>query len=123
MCEKPMGIGLFMLILFLGMYLCLTVYYLAFYDPRNVKRTVDRSLDLSKLQERAHYKVKIVDDGIQGVCSVCKLSLYTSEDVLNCPMCQLPAHTSHFLEWIKIKGVCPICKAPLGTKNREIIVT
>jgi len=43
-------------------------------------------------------------------CSVCNLLIKKEEPIAHCPSCKHPAHRTHLLEWIKIKGICPICK-------------
>ncbi len=44
-----------------------------------------------------------------GICAVCRLALYELEEFIKCPSCFTLAHKSDFLEWIKVKGVCPAC--------------
>ncbi|MFX0133591.1 MAG: RING finger domain-containing protein [Candidatus Hodarchaeota archaeon] len=46
-------------------------------------------------------------------CSICLLKIGSSEEILRCPYCNSLAHKSHLLEWLKLKGVCPVCKNPL----------
>ncbi len=53
-------------------------------------------------------------------CSVCLSKIESSEDILKCPYCEAIAHKSHLLEWLKLKGVCPVCKYPLKWKNNEL---
>ena len=43
-------------------------------------------------------------------CIVCNLPIKKDEQIGRCPHCNHPAHLDHFLEWIKIKGACPVCK-------------
>ena len=44
-------------------------------------------------------------------CMVCNLIINPSEEeIIYCPYCNSPAHRSHLIEWIKIKGICPRCK-------------
>lgn len=64
-----------------------------------------------QLHQRAHYQVSINDWEIIGTCSVCNLSISSSEEALACPICNNPAHPSHLKEWVKIKGFCPRCEA------------
>jgi hypothetical protein len=47
---------------------------------------------------------------IIGICRVCNLPLYDSEETEECPSCAALMHKTHFLEWLKIKGYCPNCK-------------
>jgi len=48
---------------------------------------------------------------IIGRCIVCNLPIDEFEETLNCPNCSGLAHTTHLLEWTKIKGFCPNCDA------------
>ncbi|MHA1237751.1 MAG: hypothetical protein ACTSSJ_00655 [Candidatus Odinarchaeia archaeon] len=43
-------------------------------------------------------------------CIVCMLPIEEGQKKIFCPYCGTPAHREHFLEWIKIKGFCPMCK-------------
>jgi len=44
-------------------------------------------------------------------CIVCNLIINPAkEELIYCPHCNSPAHRSHLIEWIKIKGFCPKCK-------------
>lgn len=45
-------------------------------------------------------------------CSVCNFNIGNNE-FINCPFCHQPAHKDHLLEWVKIKGKCPVCKHKL----------
>ena len=45
-------------------------------------------------------------------CGVCNLILGQGE-FSSCPYCGAPSHTDHLLEWLKIKGKCPVCKHKL----------
>ncbi|MHA1359942.1 MAG: PCI domain-containing protein [Candidatus Helarchaeota archaeon] len=46
-------------------------------------------------------------------CGVCNLVI-GNEESITCPFCNNPSHTTHLLEWLKIKGYCPVCKHPLS---------
>ena len=50
-------------------------------------------------------------------CIVCNLPIADNEEVGRCPHCAHSAHLDHFLEWIKIKGVCPFCKRKVDAKK------
>ena len=43
-------------------------------------------------------------------CVICRHTIEHESDVINCPTCNSIFHCNHFLEWIKIKGSCPICR-------------
>ncbi|MHA1631124.1 MAG: hypothetical protein ACTSVS_13175 [Candidatus Heimdallarchaeota archaeon] len=46
-------------------------------------------------------------------CSVCKLPISFGSLTLECPHCHTIAHQEHLLEWIKVKGTCPVCQQKL----------
>jgi len=62
-----------------------------------------------KLNRRPLPKVHYKQAEIISKCSVCKLAIFASEDILTCPFCGAIAHEIDLLEWIKIKGYCPNC--------------
>ena len=43
-------------------------------------------------------------------CPVCMATIEFGDDFVKCPHCNTLAHRSHLLEWIKIKGICPVCR-------------
>ncbi len=45
-------------------------------------------------------------------CGVCNLVI-GNEPSSTCPFCKSPSHTDHLLEWLKVKGTCPVCKHKL----------
>ena len=47
---------------------------------------------------------------IEEFCSVCRMKITDPTILVRCPDCGTPAHYSHLAEWLKIRGVCPICK-------------
>ncbi len=49
----------------------------------------------------------------QPVCIVCNNSIVPIDATLSCPQCRGRAHRIHFLEYLKVKGVCPRCKTDL----------
>lgn len=53
-------------------------------------------------------------------CSVCRMVISESEEIIHCPYCNAIAHKSHLLEWLKIKGACPICNTPCNTIDISI---
>jgi len=53
--------------------------------------------------------VEIIED-VEEFCSVCRMKITTPSDLVRCPECGSPAHYTHLAEWLKIRGVCPICK-------------
>ncbi len=51
-------------------------------------------------------------------CIVCNLPLGKGK-IIRCPYCSGPAHRDHLLEYIKVKGGCPICGKKL--KKDELV--
>jgi hypothetical protein len=49
----------------------------------------------------------------QPVCIVCQNSVVPIDSTLSCPHCRGRAHRIHFLEYLKVKGICPQCKVDL----------
>ena len=47
-------------------------------------------------------------------CCVCRRPVGTSGEVVQCNSCKSVAHYPHMAEWLKIKGVCPVCKQKLS---------
>jgi hypothetical protein len=52
-----------------------------------------------------------------GKCMVCNLDVYDGEDVRWCRFCGSLAHKVHLLEWVHVKGGCPICKNRLEIED------
>jgi hypothetical protein len=50
-------------------------------------------------------------------CMVCNLSLRHSDDIVWCPHCLSPAHRIHLLEWLHVKGRCPMCDRELNERE------
>lgn len=46
-------------------------------------------------------------------CCVCKRPIGTQGEVVQCNSCKSVAHYPHMAEWLKIKGVCPVCHQKL----------
>ena len=43
-------------------------------------------------------------------CEICKDYIRDDEAVSTCPFCHKDFHESEFLEWLKVKASCPVCK-------------
>ena len=50
-------------------------------------------------------------------CAVCSFWVYPGEQVVLCPSCHAQGHRAHMLEFLKAKGVCPVCHVRLGSKQ------
>lgn len=55
-------------------------------------------------------------------CCVCKRGV--SGEVMQCNQCKSVAHYPHIAEWLKIKGVCPVCKQKLVVpESKKVALT
>jgi predicted nucleic acid-binding Zn ribbon protein len=52
-----------------------------------------------------------------GKCMVCGLAIRKSEPVAYCIYCGNVAHRLHLLEWVHVKGICPMCEEHLTEKD------
>lgn len=52
-------------------------------------------------------------------CIVCNLTIGKEDEITRCPYCSGIAHRDHMLEYIKVKGQCPICGKEL--KKYELL--
>ncbi len=52
-------------------------------------------------------------------CEICKEYMITGDKLVQVISCGHVFHKNHILEWIKVKGICPICKERI---NEESIV-
>lgn len=59
---------------------------------------------------------------VTGICMICFAQLIGARDGWTCPACNHVAHQYHIMEWIKIKGFCPICRNSLEMKKNRIIL-
>lgn len=63
------------------------------------------------LPPRVTPEEKVKKEMIRLRCMVCNLVIDPStERIIHCPRCNSPAHHSHLIEWLRIKGTCPNCK-------------
>jgi hypothetical protein len=42
-------------------------------------------------------------------CAVCEFEVFPGDQVVLCPACRAQGHRAHMLEFVKAKGVCPMC--------------
>ncbi|MCG3259656.1 MAG: hypothetical protein H7644_07915 [Candidatus Heimdallarchaeota archaeon] len=66
-----------------------------------VNESLEKEVQLSSEQ--------IAQSNLKDKCSVCMDSIRKDDKYVTCPSCKIPAHTSHLVEWLKIKSVCPNC--------------
>ena len=55
----------------------------------------------------------IATEDLPEKCIVCKRPIRKGDKYVPCPQCGKVAHYSHFIEFIKVRGVCPSCNAKL----------
>ena len=53
--------------------------------------------------------IENIEADVQESCIVCRAIINNRESLVRCPECGSPAHYAHLAEWLKIRGVCPIC--------------
>ncbi|MHA1556054.1 MAG: RING finger domain-containing protein [Candidatus Heimdallarchaeota archaeon] len=54
-----------------------------------------------------------------AVCMICKLSLKADQAATQCPMCQSMFHRNHIVEWLRVKGKCPVCQQNLRSESLQ----
>jgi signal peptidase I len=72
-------------------------------------------------------KIEKTDDQDLGVCSscgkttplceICKDPMTSNQSLLQAEVCEHIYHEEHILEWLKIKGTCPVCKVEINEKT------
>ena len=50
-------------------------------------------------------------------CEICKNIIVEGEKIVQTKPCNHIFHKNHILEWIKVKGTCPICKEPINEES------
>lgn len=56
-----------------------------------------------------------------AVCMICKLALKEGQDIKQCPMCQSMFHHEHIIDWLRMKGICPVCQQNLRPESLDRI--
>ncbi len=51
-------------------------------------------------------------------CPVCNKPIQADQTTISCPNCHVQAHKEDFLEYLKLNGECPSCKAKLTMKGK-----
>ena len=55
----------------------------------------------------------IAVEDLSDKCIVCRRNINKGDKYVTCPHCGKYAHYSHFIEFVKVRGVCPSCNAAL----------
>ncbi|MFQ5977995.1 MAG: RING finger protein [Candidatus Heimdallarchaeota archaeon] len=61
--------------------------------------------------ERLNFRVRTRQ--IENMCAICRSPVLQDPDCISCPACDSPFHYSHFAEWVKVKGFCPVCRTEI----------
>jgi hypothetical protein len=74
--------------------------------------------DGEKLRKLVHLHLlqispKISKPSTAPQCIVCNLPMQPGSDIIECPSCHNKGHRREMLEWVKIKGFCPVCRVPI----------
>lgn len=56
-----------------------------------------------------------------AVCMICKLSLKSNQNTTQCPMCESMFHQKHIIDWLRLKGKCPVCQQNLRPESLQIV--
>lgn len=72
-----------------------------FSAEEKVNESLEKEVQLSSEQ--------IAQSNLKDKCSVCMDFIGEGDKYVTCPSCKIPAHTSHLIEWLQIKSVCPNC--------------
>jgi len=51
-------------------------------------------------------------------CPVCNQAILPDQKTISCPNCHVIAHKDDYLEYLKINGECPACRAKLTMKGK-----
>ena len=54
-----------------------------------------------------------------AICMICKLSLKPEQRITKCPMCESMFHQDHIVDWLKMKGKCPVCQQNLRPESLQ----
>jgi HEAT repeat protein len=85
---------------------------------------------LKKLENRGlKYESKRVSSALKKIssgmrrkdrkCIVCNLQIKKGEELVRCPSCGNVAHKTHMLEWLHIRGYCPVCSEKVSESELE----
>ncbi|MFX0132380.1 MAG: hypothetical protein ACFFDN_01915 [Candidatus Hodarchaeota archaeon] len=67
--------------------------------------------DLYNLGIQEEHPISYKNNGFPK-CLICRKSII-GEEIVFCPFCNAPYHKKEFLEWLKVKAHCKICKKEL----------
>jgi hypothetical protein len=75
--------------------------------------------DVTPYEGAAKTKTQLPSARVENAekCMVCDLELTSGDDVVWCPHCGNPAHRRHLLEWVHVRGCCPVCGTALQERD------
>lgn len=85
----------------------------------------DRTMMITFAPPRLTVKPDIIDSrvfSVVGLCEICKRDVTNIDSRLPCPRCVRIFHTSHFLEYHRVSGVCAVCKESVTQHQIDEIV-
>jgi phage FluMu protein Com/ribosomal protein L32 len=90
------------------------IHFLEYLKVKGTCPRCNTDLDPNELiEDTLQGATQVPSSGPQHLCMVCNSAMDSSDSVLQCPHCDGKAHRIHFLEYLKVKGVCPHCQTPL----------
>ena len=92
---------------------------------------VDTGSELKQINPTAENTEKIIFDIKKEIikvatvsktkCVVCGKDIEIFDEISSCPICDAKAHKEHFIDWVKVKHSCPICKKSLNVSSSGFI--
>ncbi|MHA2248315.1 MAG: RING finger domain-containing protein [Candidatus Hodarchaeales archaeon] len=55
----------------------------------------------------------------QKICCICRGEINAKKQGISCPGCGTLFHLTHFAEWIRTNGQCPICQKEILMKDSQ----
>lgn len=85
-------------------------------QPEISNKIISAQVDVKKIcpifnepiQEGAKFCVNCGNE--LKICEICHYYIKNNDEISICPFCKTEFHKTEFLEWLKIKAACPICK-------------
>jgi len=92
---------------------------------------VDTKTELKQINPTAENTEKVVLDIKKEIiristasktkCTVCGKNIEIFDEVTGCPICEAKAHKGHFIDWVRMKHACPVCKKSLNVSSSGVI--
>jgi len=62
-----------------------------------------------------------VSTASKTTCAVCGKNIEIFDEVAGCPLCEVKAHKEHFIDWVRMKHSCPVCKKSLNVSSSGVV--